>query len=56
VSDEPHYATMVRCNCCTNEWAAVFPESTDVTELECPSCGAQNSELITVGEINNEER
>lgn len=39
-------ASMVRCCCCTYIFASVYPDVCDEEELECPSCGAQNSEII----------
>lgn len=42
----PWIAAKVQCHCCTNEWYAVFPVQADETELECPSCGFQDSEVI----------
>lgn len=40
------YAALVRCFICTYEWGAVWPASGDEDRLECPSCGAQDSEVV----------
>lgn len=37
---------MVRCRACAETWEAEWPDSADVTLLECPVCGIQDSELI----------
>lgn len=39
-------ASKVCCVICTNEWVAVAPESANEDELECDSCGAQDSEVV----------
>lgn len=38
-------AALVRCVICTYEWTCVAPETVDESSLECPSCGAMDSEL-----------
>jgi hypothetical protein len=39
-------SSMVRCVICTHTWAAVYPAATNEDKLECPSCGAQDSQVI----------
>jgi hypothetical protein len=40
------HAMMTLCNLCSHKWASVFPEGADATRLECPRCGAQNSQPL----------
>jgi len=40
------FASMIRCLCCTYEYASVYPEVCNEDRLECPSCGAQDSEIV----------
>lgn len=46
MSDGEWRSSFVRCVICTYEWAAAFPIDCDESQLECPSCGAMDSELI----------
>lgn len=40
------YVSKVQCNICTNEEVAVYPKEADEEQLECPSCGAQDSNIL----------
>lgn len=37
------HAMMTLCVICSHKWAAVFPNGTDFTKLECPACHVKNS-------------
>lgn len=39
-----HNATMP----CFKQWIATCPEETNLTKLECPECGAQNSFAVGI--------
>jgi hypothetical protein len=38
-------ASKVSCFICTHEWVAVYPSDAPEEALECPSCGALDSEI-----------
>lgn len=37
-----------RCRRCGHRWVAVFPAFTPIDRLECPGCGAQDSDAEVV--------
>ncbi len=39
------FASQLRCVICTNEWVSVYPVEAPEESLECPSCGACDSEV-----------
>ena len=39
------FASLVRCFICTSEHVSVYPAEADEESLECPSCGACDSEI-----------
>lgn len=39
-------SSLVQCNICTHKFASVYPECVDESELECPSCGSQDSVIL----------
>ena len=50
----PHKTNSVICLSCLHDWQAVYPENTDINNLECPNCKEQNSiefNLITARKI-----
>lgn len=45
--DDAHMTiARARCRACGQAWVAVFPVAADPDRLECPSCGAQDSEVL----------
>jgi hypothetical protein len=42
----PWCQSWIRCLICTYEWVGVFEVGTPEECMECPSCGAQDSELL----------
>lgn len=43
---EMYLASLIYCNICTNTHVGVYPEPAPEDELECPSCGAQDSAIL----------
>ena len=50
----PHEVCEVMCWKCGWRWYAVFPEKTPLSDLECPTCGAQGYAFKT-GQTLREE-
>ncbi len=49
-----HKTDSVICLSCLHDWQAVYPENTDINNLECPNCKEQNSiefNLITARKL-----
>jgi len=49
-----HKTDSVICLSCLHDWQAVYPENTNINNLECPNCKEQNSiefNLITARKI-----
>jgi hypothetical protein len=38
-------AQLTKCRICNHVWAAVAPDSCDMSALECPNCGNMTGDL-----------
>ena len=43
---KPHITKSVICLTCLRDWQAVFPEKTNIKDLECPDCGRQEAVIF----------
>lgn len=47
ITDYPdHHVAVVGCRNCGNEMTAMYPNGVDPNRMECPSCGAKDSEIV----------
>ncbi len=53
--DEPHIVAEVMCVRCYKRWISVFPESTWLSQLECPQCHRQGYVIATGQAISDED-
>ncbi len=44
--NKPHRTESVICMDCKYDWQAVFPEKTNVEDLQCPKCNRQNTKVF----------
>ncbi len=45
---EPNFTAYGSAFPCFNQWIGTCPEGTNLTKLECPKCGAQNSFAVEI--------
>ena len=44
--NEIHLVGMAQCNRCEGVWTFVVERGADLTALECPKCGARDSDIM----------
>ena len=51
----PHTVQEVVCLKCLHRWIAVYPQQTQLKDLQCPNCGEQGFVIATGQEIEGGE-